>query len=160
MKTGIGIKATDTAAVAEALNRILADEHVLYIKTRNAHWNVEGRDFYAQHKFFEDQYTQLEEIIDEVAERVRSIGHFAVGTMGKFLELTHLTEQTRSSNDSLGYIRELLADHESIIVHMRENIPQFDEKWNDIGTSDFLTGIMEIHEKMAWMLRAHLVKTS
>ncbi|HSB92646.1 MAG TPA: DNA starvation/stationary phase protection protein [Flavitalea sp.] len=158
MKTGIGIKASDTAAVAEALNLILADEHVLYVKTRNAHWNVEGRDFYAQHKFFEDQYTQLEEIIDEVAERVRSIGHFAVATMGKFLELTHLTEQTRSSNDSLGFIKELLEDHESIIVHMREVIPQFDEKWNDIGSSDFLTGIMEIHEKMAWMLRAHLAR--
>ena len=158
MKTGIGIKPTDTAAVAEALNRILADEHVLYIKTRNAHWNVEGRDFYAQHKFFEDQYTQLEEIIDEVAERIRAIGHFAVATMARFLELTHLTEQTRASNDSLGYIKELLEDHESIIIHMRQNIPQFEDAWNDIGTSDFITGIMEIHEKMAWMLRAHLVK--
>src|SRR5690349_732576 len=123
MKTGIGIKASDTAAVAEALNKILADEHVLYIKTRNAHWNVEGRDFYAQHKFFEDQYSQLEEIIDEVAERVRAIGHFAVGTMAGFLKLTHLTEQSPSSNDSLSYIKELLDDHESIIVHMRENIP-------------------------------------
>jgi len=158
MKTGIGIKAADTAAVAQALNLILADEHVLYIKTRNAHWNVEGPDFYAQHKFFEDQYAQLEDIIDEVAERIRSIGHFSVATMGKFLELTRLTEQSRSSNDSLGFIKELLEDHESIIVHMRENIPQFDEKWHDIGTSDFLTGIMEIHEKMAWMLRSHLVK--
>jgi len=158
MKTAIGIKEPNRAAVAQALNKVLADEHVLYIKTRNAHWNVEGRDFYAQHKFFEDQYTQLEEVIDEVAERVRAIGHFAVATMSKFLELTHLTEQNRASNDSLGFIKELLADHESIIVEMRGYIPQMDEEWNDVGSSDFLTGIMEIHEKMAWMLRAHLVK--
>jgi starvation-inducible DNA-binding protein len=158
MKAAIGIKSAFTADAAQSLNRLLADEHVLYIKTRNAHWNVEGRDFHAQHKFFEEQYHQLEEIIDEVAERIRSIGHYAVASMQKFLELTHLTEESREKNDSAGFIKELLQDHETIIFHMRENIPQYDEKWKDSGTGDFITGIMEIHEKMAWMLRAHLVK--
>lgn len=72
MKASIGIKPKDLAEVAQVLNRLLSDEHVLYIKTRNAHWNVEGTDFHAQHKFFEEQYGQLEDIIDDVAERIRS----------------------------------------------------------------------------------------
>ena len=156
MKTNIGIRKEHLAEVAQTLNKMLADEHVLYIKTRNAHWNVEGPDFYAQHKFFEDQYTQLAGMIDEIAERVRSIGHYAVGTMKQFLELTHLTEEERKGNDSQGYISLLLADHESIIIHIRENLEKISEEWKDEGTADFVTGIMEIHEKMAWMLRAHL----
>jgi DNA-binding ferritin-like protein (oxidative damage protectant) len=156
MDTKIGIKPEDLAQVAHSLNRILADEHVLYIKTRNAHWNVEGPDFYAQHKFFEEQYGQLEEMIDDVAERVRSLGHYAVATMKEFLKLTHLTEQSREKNDSLGFIKELMEDHETIIIHLRENINRFANDWHDLGTSDFITGLMETHEKMAWMLRAHL----
>ena len=156
MDTKIGIKPEDLAQVAHSLNRILADEHVLYIKTRNAHWNVEGPDFYAQHKFFEEQYGQLEEMIDDVAERVRSLGHYAVATMKEFLKLTHLTEQSREKNDSLGFIKELMEDHETIIIHLRENISRFANDWHDLGTSDFITGLMETHEKMAWMLRAHL----
>jgi len=156
MDTKIGIKPEDLAQVAHSLNRILADEHVLYIKTRNAHWNVEGPDFYAQHKFFEEQYGQLEEMIDDVAERVRSLGHYAVATMKEFLKLTHLTEQSREKNDSLGFIKELMEDHETIIIHLRENINRLANEWHDLGTSDFITGLMETHEKMAWMLRAHL----
>ena len=155
MEPKIGIKKPNLAAVAKSLNIILSDEHVLYIKTRHAHWNVEGPDFYAQHKFFEDQYTQLEGVIDEIAERVRSIGQFPVATMQKFLELTQLTEQTKG-NSSQSFIKELLDDHETIIRYMRDNIKKYEEEWDDIGTSDFITGMMELHEKMAWMLRAHL----
>jgi starvation-inducible DNA-binding protein len=156
METGIGIKPENLAEVALSLNRLLADEHVLYIKTRNAHWNVEGPDFHAQHKFFEEQYGQLEEIIDDVAERIRSLGHYAEATLQGFLKLTHLTEQTREKNDSNGFMKALLEDHESIIIYLRENINRYANDWQDQGTSDFITGLMEVHEKMAWMLRAHL----
>ena len=156
MKAQIGIKPGDSVQVADSLNRLLADEHVLYIKTRNAHWNVEGHDFYMQHKFFEEQYTQLEEMIDQVAERIRSIGHFSEATMQDFLKLTHLNEQSREKNDSVGFIRDLLEDHQSIIIHIRENIDRYAQEWHDHGSSDFITGMMEAHEKMAWMLRAHL----
>jgi starvation-inducible DNA-binding protein len=156
MKTQIGIKPEDSVQVADSLNRLLADEHVLYIKTRNAHWNVEGQDFHAQHKFFEEQYTQLEEIIDQIAERIRSIGHYAEGTLQGFLKLTNLTEQSREKNDSLGFMKDLLEDHESIIIYLRENIERFAGEWHDVGSSDFITGLMEAHEKMAWMLRSHL----
>jgi starvation-inducible DNA-binding protein len=156
MQAQIGIKPKDAAEVALSLNKLLADENVLYIKTRNAHWNVEGPDFHTKHKFFEEQYGQLEGIIDDVAERIRSLGHYAEATMQGFLKLTHLTEQTREKNDSHGFIKELLEDHESIIIHLRERINLYADKWHDQGSSDFITGLMETHEKMAWMLRAHL----
>jgi len=157
MTTTIGIKPEHLALAAHSLNRLLANEHVLYIKTRNAHWNVEGPDFHAMHLFFETQYGQLEEMIDEVAERIRSLGHYAVATMQGFLELTSLTEKSGEKNNSQGFMKELLGDHETIIMHIRESIDQYANEWNDAGTSDFVTGLMETHEKMAWMLRAHLV---
>ncbi len=158
MKTEIGIKPANTAEIAHALNRLLADEHVLYIKTRKAHWNVESHDFITIHKFFEEQYKQLEELIDEIAERIRAIGHYAEATLAGFLAETQLSEQARSKNDSAGFIKTLLEDHEAIIIHLRENIDRFQEEWKDAGSSDFITGLMVKHEKMAWMLRAHLVK--
>ena len=156
METGIGIKPENLAEVAHSLNVLLADEHVLYIKTRNAHWNVEGHDFHAQHKFFEEQYAQVEGIIDDVAERIRSLGHYAEATLQDFLKLTHLTEQTREKNDSSGFVKMLLEDHETIIIYIRENIKRYANDWHDQGTSDFITSLMEVHEKMAWMLRAQL----
>ncbi|WP_437918308.1 Dps family protein [Sphingobacterium sp. LRF_L2] len=156
MKTSIGIKENDRQAVASILNKLLADEHVLYVKARNAHWNVEGADFHAQHLFFESIYDQLSETIDEIAERIRSIGHYAVGTMKEFLALTELTEIRYDKNDSKGFIKELLVDFESIIVYVREQIDTVGDKHHDAGTEDFLVSIIEQHEKTAWMLRAHL----
>jgi starvation-inducible DNA-binding protein len=155
MKAEIGIKPANAALVAKSLNSLLADEHVLYIKTRRAHWNVEGPDFLTIHRFFEEQYKELEQIIDDIAERVRTIGHYAEATLAGFLEETHLTEETRTTNDSAGFMKSLLSDHESIIIHLRENIDRSADEWKDVGTSDFITGLMETHEKMAWMLRAH-----
>jgi starvation-inducible DNA-binding protein len=156
MTTGIGIKEENAALVAAELAKMLADEFVLYTKTRNAHWNVEGVDFYTMHKFFEDQYELLDETMDDVAERIRSINHFAPATLQSYLQLTHLSESSREKNDSHGFIKELLADHESIIVNIRSKINLFANDYHDAGTSDFITGLMEAHEKMAWMLRAHL----
>jgi starvation-inducible DNA-binding protein len=156
MQAEIGIKPVITSEVAQSLNNLLADEHVLYIKTRRAHWNVEGPDFLAIHRFFEEQYKQLESIIDDVAERIRTIGHYAEATLAGFLNETHLSEQTREKNDSAGFMKSLLEDHETIIIHLRENIERYQSEWKDVGTTDFITGLLETHEKMAWMLRAHL----
>jgi starvation-inducible DNA-binding protein len=156
MEAKIGIKQENLAAVAHSLGKILADESVLYTKTRKAHWNVEGPDFHSKHIFFEKQYGELEQIIDDVAERIRTLGHYPPASLKEYLELTHLTEQSREKNDSLGYIKELLADHESILIHLRENINDYASSLHDIGSSDYITGLMETHEKMAWMLRAHL----
>ncbi|CDS97927.1 MULTISPECIES: Dps family protein [Sphingobacterium] len=156
MKTQIGIKSENRQAVAEILCKLLADEFVLYTKTRNAHWNVEGPDFHSMHIFFEGQYQQLADLMDGVAERIRTIGHYAPGTLKEFLELTHLSEVTNQKNDSAGFITELLADHDTIIDFIRGSIDAVQEKYNDAGTSDYITGFIETHEKMAWMLRAHL----
>lgn len=156
METNIGITSENRQAVSEQLAKLLADEYVLYTKTRNAHWNVEGADFLSKHKFFEEQYGLLEGFIDSVAERIRKIGHYAPATLKNFLALTHLTEYSERKNDSLGYIKDLLADHETVIEFIRGNINPIANEYGDAGTSDFLTGLMEEHEEMAWILRAHL----
>ena len=158
MKTNIGISPKNLQAVTVELTKMLADEFVLYTKTRNAHWNVEGTDFHSMHVFFEQQYNELDETMDSVAERIRQLGHYAPATLQSFLSLTHLTEKLGEKNDSLGFIKELVMDHEAIIVNLRENIKRFADEYGDAGTSDFITGLMEEHEKMAWMLRAHLPK--
>ncbi|KAF2514748.1 DNA starvation/stationary phase protection protein [Flavobacterium zhairuonense] len=156
MKTNIGIKQESISAVVEVLIKILADEFVLYTKTKRAHWNVEGPDFYNKHLFFEQQYDAIDEIVDTVAERIRSLGHYTPATLKDFLALTHLTEELQEKNDANGFIKELLLDHESIIIYLRENINSIANELQDAGTSDFITGLVENHEKMAWMLRAHL----
>src|SRR6185295_16477428 len=138
METAIGIREENRTEIGFILSKLLADEFVLYTKTRNAHWNVEGIDFAAKHKFFEEQYNQIDDFMDEVAERMRTVGEYAPGTLAQFLQLTHLTEQSRIRNDSAGYIRDLLADHESIIIYLRENIGRLADEFKDYGTSDFL----------------------
>jgi starvation-inducible DNA-binding protein len=156
MEPKIGITSENLAKVAHTLNKILADEYVLYTKTRNAHWNVESPDFHSKHLFFESQYEQLDEIMDGIAERIRSLGHYAPATLKSFLELTHFSEVLHNKNDGAGFITELLNDHESVIIHLRGNINVFANDLKDLGTSDYITGLMETHEKMAWMLRSHL----
>lgn len=156
MQANIGLTNENLAAIAPQLSGILADEFILCTKTRRSHWNVEGPDFHSKHLFFEMQYQQLDEIIDEVAERIRSLGHYTPATLKDFLELTHLSEIVHEKNDGSGFIRELLQDHESLIVRLRELIEPLAVKFKDAGGSDFLTGLLEKHEKMAWMLRSHL----
>ncbi|WP_269236035.1 Dps family protein [Flavobacterium flavigenum] len=156
MKANIGIKQENINKAVDALIKVLADEFVLYTKTRRAHWNIEGPDFYNKHLFFEKQYEELDEIMDTVAERVRALGHYTPATLKDFLELTHLSEELKEKNDANGFIKELLIDHESIVIYLRENINFIANDLQDAGTSDFITGLVETHEKMAWMLRAHL----
>ena len=156
MELTIGIKEENLAKVAALLNIFLADEFLLYTKTKHAHWNVVGPDFLEKHKLFEEQSDQLDEITDALAERIRTIGHYAPATLKHFLQHTHLPEYTDRGNDSRSLISQLLEDHESIILHFRENINRIAGEYHDLGTSDFITGIMEKQEKMAWILREHL----
>jgi starvation-inducible DNA-binding protein len=156
MKANIGITEEHNIATGLILNTLLADEHVLYIKTKNYHWNVTGSPFNDYHLFFDKQAEEIEDIIDETAERIRSLGHFTIGTMGDFLKLTRLLEHDSNINESTQLIKNLLADHETIIKTLRNEIPAVGEKYKDIGTNDFLTGLLQQHEKMAWMLRAYI----
>lgn len=155
MKPNIGISDKNLLETAKLLNILVADEFVLYAKTRNYHWNVTDPNFAALHSFFENQYEQLDEIMDEVAERVRMLGHYSLGTLNAFLKATHLTEDDDFSS-AKKMINNLLDDHETIIRTLRKDIDVVNDKYKDTGTADFLTGVMERHEKMAWMLRSHL----
>ncbi len=156
METRIGIKKEYLTEVAGSLSTLLADEFILYMKTRNAHWNVEGRDFHNMHRFFEYQYETLDEIMDDVAERIRMLGHYAPATFKSLSSLTHLSETSRHSNDSTGFITELLNDHESVIRVLRITINRFANDLHDMGSSDFVTGVMQRHERIAWELRSHV----
>lgn len=155
MKAEIGIIDANRQVVANELAKVLADETVLYIKTKNAHWNIEGADFYDKIKFFETQFRQLEVMIDSVAERIRSSGHYAPATLKSYLSLSHLSEANRKKHDSQGFIKALLEDHESIIIILREHIKSFTNDLQDLGSSNFITNLLETHEKMAWFLRSH-----
>ena len=155
MKANIGISDKNKSAIAGVLNVLLADEHILYTKTRNYHWSYEGDNFMEMHKFYEGHYDELEEIIDAVAERIRMLGHYPEGRMKDFLKLTRLQEQEYTTAQT-EQVKNLLADHESIIISIRKAIGDVNTTWNDAGTADFITGLMEQHEKMAWMLRSYL----
>jgi starvation-inducible DNA-binding protein len=152
----VGLKDEQRAGVVDSLNRLLADEHVLYIKTRNYHWNVVGPRFHSLHEFFEEVYEQLAEIIDEMAENVRQFGGFACGTMTEFLQLARIKEEPGRIPDQNGMLHDLLADHESVIRLLRQDIEKADEQFNAPDAADFLTGVLEKHNKIAWMTRSLL----
>src|SRR6476646_1882185 len=108
MKPSIGIADKNLKSVATLLNTLLADEVILYIKTRQAHWNYEGDNFMEMHKFFEGQYEQLDEIMDDVAERVRQLGHYAAGSLKDYVTLARLMEGKTSSSDQNTSVSSLL----------------------------------------------------
>jgi starvation-inducible DNA-binding protein len=154
MNTNIGISDANTKAVALELNKLLANEVVLYTKTRNYHWNIESPSFMEIHKLLEGQYGELEEIIDSVAERIRSIGHYAEGRLVDFLKLTSLLEPDNTTNQKV-QLKNLLDDHETIIRELRVLITKFADEYKDLGSSDFVTGLIGKHEKTAWFLRSY-----
>lgn len=152
----IGIPQNARKGVAEMLGLLLADEHVLYIKLRNYHWNVAGMQFQVLHSLFEEQYTTLAGFIDDIAERIRSIGFFVPGSMEEFKNAARLEETGHFDGNARKMLENILHDHEAVIRTLREDLEPAMDKYRDAGTSDFLTSLMEQHEKMAWMVRAHL----
>jgi len=156
MKPNMGLSDKERTGVVEILGALLADEYVLYTKTRNYHWNVVGPQFNDLHKFFEAQYEELNDVVDEVAERARTLGGKALGTLAEFQEKTRLKEHPGQYPGARQMLAGLLADHEAIIRNLRVDLETAGETHHDAGTNDFLTGLMEKHEKMAWMLRAFL----
>lgn len=156
MNPTLRITDIDTEEIATLLNTLLADEYVLYTKTRNAHWNLSESSFYELHKFFRIQYEVLNVMIDDIAKRVRVLRHFALGSLKEFLSVTQMTEENSDFSNSTEIIQSLITDHETIIRIIRNEIISTSVKYNDYGTTDFVTGLLEQHEKMAWMLRAFL----
>ncbi|HEY7254036.1 MAG TPA: DNA starvation/stationary phase protection protein [Methylomirabilota bacterium] len=154
MTFNIGLSESNRDSVVRILNNLLADEYVLYTKTRNYHWNVVGPQFNDLHKFFQEQYEALDEMVDEVAERARSLGGKAYGTLAEFSQHSRLKEQPGKQPAAVTMVGNLQADHEAMVRTLRADLETVMEKHNDAGTNDFLTGLMEKHEKMAWMLRS------
>ena len=155
-KIEIGLTDQQRAGVAQILDRTLSDLYVLYTKTRNYHWNVVGMHFRDLHKLLEEQYTQLDEAIDLVAERSRKLGAPARGTLKEFLANASLKEQPGDYPDAYTMLANLCSDHEAVIQWLRQSADDCDEKYHDMGTNDFLIALMQEHEKMAWMLRSYL----
>jgi starvation-inducible DNA-binding protein len=148
MKTNIGIEECHTEEISKGLNILLSEEYALYITTRHFHWNVEGPLFYMLHKMYEQQYEQIEEILDSLAERIRAIGEYAD------VEIKNIP--ALKIKDYKLQLEELLSQHEKIIRFCRKVTTQLSGECKDAGTNDFVGSIMIQHEKTAWILRAHL----
>lgn len=155
MKPDLGITAKNLKSVNDLLNKVLADGNILYIKLRKFHWNLSGDNFMELHKLFEKQYREVGEAVDEVAERISTLGGTAIGTTSEFAKLSQLKENPGKIPTNQMMIKELVNDHEKIVKSLRKDIDDCDEKYGDAGTADFLTGLMQAHEKMAWMLRKY-----
>lgn len=151
---GIGLPAQARARVVDVLNPLLADTVVLYIKTRNFHWNVTGPQFLELHKLFEIQYEALAATMDEIAERIRALDGIAAGSLTDYRQLMRLPEAS-GHLPAAQMLTALLADHEAMARHLRAAVTVAADA-GDRGTEDFLTGLLEGYEKSAWMLRATL----
>ena len=156
MQLNIGLSPKNLKSIAEILSFVLSDAIVLYIKTRKFHWNVSGNSFMELHKLFEKQYKILEEAIDEIAERINKLGAKTPGTMQEFLDMTSLKESPGRYPSQKEMLKDLLHDHEAVIIQLRKYIDDCDEKYGDMGTSDFLTDLIKEHETIAWTLRRYL----
>lgn len=150
----IGINEEHRKKIAEALSRVLADSYMLYLKSHNYHWNVTGEHFHSLHEQFEEQYTELAEAVDLIAERIRALGHKAPGSFKEFKQLTSIEEDTEKPK-AMEMVRRLAVDNERVLRTARQALEPAKEA-DDEATIDLLTQRLHIHSKTAWMLRSHL----
>ena len=150
----IGISDKDREIISNGLSRMLADSFCLYLKTHNYHWNVKGPMFQTLHVMFMDQYTELWNALDEIAERIRSLGFPAPGTMAEFAKLSAIKE-TEGVPAAEDMIRDVLIASQTVTRTAREVLDLAD-KANDQPTIDLMTQRLQVHEKNAWMLRSLL----
>jgi starvation-inducible DNA-binding protein len=152
----IGLSEEQRQGVVDLLNCDLSDAYLLLIKTKKYHWDVVGPQFRSLHEMWEEQYQALTENIDSIAERVRALGGYPVGTAEGFLKHATLKEHGGDVPVATEMVARLVEDHEQVIRNLREHVDQCSEEFHDEGTADFLTGLMEQHEEMAWMLRSFI----
>ncbi len=152
----IGLSPKQLKGATELLNADLSDTYLLLIKTKKFHWDVTGPQFRSLHTLWDEQYEALSANADAIAERVRMLGEYPIGTAKGFLECGTLKEDPGDIPPAYEMVNRLRADHEQIIRNLRKHIDICGEKYHDSGTADFLTGLMEQHESMAWMLRSFL----
>jgi starvation-inducible DNA-binding protein len=150
----VGIDPENRAKIANGLSRVLADSYLLYVQAHNFHWNVEGPMFHTLHQLFEMQYTELAPAIDEIAERIRALDHYAPGTFSQFSQLSEI-EDVAGVPQATDMTRILMRSHETVARTAREVIP-IAQGSGDEPTADLLISRMQVHEKAAWMLRSLL----
>ena len=158
MKTLTSIPTQNNEVIVTFLNLLLAEEYVLYTKTRTAHWNADGLNNFELHVFLENQYNTLDEVIDEIAVRIRSLGHFALGSLKDFLSISQMCDDNDNLSNSGLTFEILLHDHESIIRMIHHEIEPILTQLKDAETAKFLSEILSKHQKMVWMLRTFLSK--
>ena len=152
----IGLTEEQRQGVINLLNQDLADAYLLLVKTKKYHWDVVGPQFRSLHQLWEEHYQKLTLNIDALAERVRALGGFPVGTLEGFLKIASLKEHAGSVPTATGMVANLVDDHEQVIRNLRDHVDQSGEQFHDQGTADFLTGLLEQHEEIAWMLRSFI----
>jgi starvation-inducible DNA-binding protein len=150
----IGIPSEHRKQIAEGLSKLLADSYILYLKTHSFHWNVEGPMFNTLHLMFMEQYTELWNALDLIAERIRSLGSYAPGSYQKFMKLTSIAESSEEL-PAKEMIKHLLLGHEAVAKTIRSIYPVA-ENASDESSLDLLTQRLQVHEKTAWMLRSLL----
>ncbi|HKL17675.1 MAG TPA: Dps family protein [Halalkalibaculum sp.] len=154
MEINIGISETNRKKIADELSKVLADSYMLYLKTHNFHWNVTGEHFHSLHEQFEEQYTELADAVDEIAERIRALGHKAPGTFKEFHQLTSIEEDTEKP-EAMEMVRRLAVANEQVLRTARKALDPAKDA-DDEATIDLLTQRLHVHSKTAWMLRSHL----
>jgi len=147
-------KTASAKKIADGLACLLADTYVLYVKTQNFHWNVKGPNFYSLHKMFEEQYQELATAVDEIAERIRSLGFPTPASLKQFLQLTNIKEELGAVS-AQGMVKQLAKDHETLKKTAMKVFPVA-QKAEDEATVDLLINRMEVHEKTQWMLESSL----
>ncbi|MEB3357662.1 MAG: Dps family protein [Synechococcales bacterium] len=153
-KINIGLTDEQRQGVIDLLNRDLADSYLLIIKTKKYHWDVVGPQFRSVHEMLEEQYEQLSENIDAIAERIRALGGYPIGTAESFLKLGSIQEHTGDLPTATEMMDRLADSNEMIVRNLRDHIEQCEEQFGDRVTADFLSQIAEGHEANAWMLRS------
>jgi|SRR5690554_710599 len=148
----IGINKKNREKVAEGLKKLLADSYTLYLQTHNFHWNVTGPQFRDLHLMFEEQYTELATAVDDIAERIRTLGVNAPGTYKAFAELSSIQE-IEGVPEALEMTKTLMQNHELVVKTCRD-VLKLAEEADDESSLALVSDRMRIHEKTAWMLRA------
>ncbi len=154
MKVNNGMTEKEKKKVADGLQSLLADTYALYLKTHNYHWNMEGEPFIGIHKLLEEQYEEMADAVDEIAERIRALGHYAEASFSSFSKRTKIPEEKKRGSWK-EMVKKLVEGHELMAKRYRPFIPA-SQKENDEMTADMVIDRIKFHEKAAWLLRAHL----
>jgi starvation-inducible DNA-binding protein len=150
VKTGLG--SSNRELLAESLSCVLADTYVLLVKTHVFHWNVVGPLFLPIHELTEQHYNDLFKAADDIAERIRALGHPAPLSFTNLKPKSVVSEE-RLSRSAHDIVAQLVEDHEEIVRRLRD-ISETAADYEDFVTHDLLNARLGFHEKAIWMLRA------